>query len=69
MWSPIGQNMTQYVDNISFPFVTQSCFQFFFKTSFPNSFYGPFEPFCDQSETTIAEQFFLNINYCFLFLV
>ena len=42
---------------------------FVFWTFFSKSFYGPIQPFFDQSETTIVDQFFLNFNYCFLFLV
>ena len=36
---------------------------------FLQSFYRQSWSLSDQSETTIAKQFFLNFNYCFLFLV
>ena len=36
---------------------------------FVTLFYGQSKSFFDQSETTNAKQFFLNINYCFLLLV
>ena len=45
IWYLIGQNMTLYVHNIIFAFVTQSCFQLFdffcCWTTFSKSFYGP----------------------------
>ena len=42
---------------------------FVFWTFFSKSFYEPIQPLFDRSETRIAKQFFLNLNYCFLFLV
>ena len=46
--------------------VTQLYFQLF---DFSKSFNGPMLPYSDQSETTIAKQFFLHFNYFFLYLV
>ena len=72
MLSLIGQNMTQYVPYISFAFVMQLYFQFhfnFFKTFFKVILWANLAVF-DQSETSIAKQFFSpNSNYGFLFLV
>ena len=69
-----AKNLTCYVHNISFAFVTQLYFHilifcFVFKLFFQSHFMGQFSHFFYQSQTTIAEEFFLNFNYCFLFLV
>ena len=73
MWSLIGKiwlNMSIILVLLS---LRNNIFRFFdvfvFWTFFSKSCYGPIQPFFDRSETTIAKQFFLDFNYCFLFLV
>ena len=39
------------------------------RTFLSKSFYWPIKLLFHKSETTIAKQFFLNLNFCFLFLV
>ena len=75
MRSLIGQNMTEYVHNISFAFVTQLYFHFFDFFCFLNFFFNFIlwanlaSFFFTNLRLQLQNSFFLNFNYCFLFLV